>query len=111
MSDHFPVFCVTGSQKNTPKPTEPLIFKYRPMSDTCLRNISNKLNEMDWNYLQNLETTQAFTDFTNKLNDIINIYAPEKNVTIQPRFIIREKWMTKGLMKSSHTLNKLYRKC
>ena len=36
---------------------------------------------------------------------------PEKDVVIFSKHIIRDDWMTKGLMKSSTTLNKLYKKC
>ena len=36
--------------------------------------------------------------------------APLKTVTIGHRYVIREKWMTKGILKSSHNLNKLHSK-
>jgi hypothetical protein len=110
LSDHFPVFCFFGSQIVI-KPTKPLIFKYRPMTDIVLGLITNTLDDTNWDNLLNADTIQAYENFTSKLNDIVHRHAPEKTVTIQPNFIIREKWMTKGLMKSSRNLNKLYRKC
>ena len=42
-----------------------------------------------------------------KFKNIIDLCAPLKTVTIGHRYVIREKWMTKGLLKSSHNLNKL----
>ena len=36
-----------------------------------------------------------------------NLCAPLKTVTISHKHVIREKWMAKGLLKSSHNLNKL----
>jgi hypothetical protein len=111
LSDHFPVFCFVNPVKPVKKSTEPLIFTYRPMSEVIVNQVNNALRETDWNCLLNTNTVQAYNDFSNKLNNVINIYAPEKTVSIQPRYIIREKWMTKGMMKSSYTLNKLFRKC
>jgi exonuclease III len=111
ISDHFPIFSFVGQKISVSKCNEPLRFKYRPLHGTCLKHIVAKLKETDWHYLSNMETTQAYTEFINHLNNIIDSYAPENTVVIQPQFIIREKWMTKGLLKSSSTANKLYRKC
>jgi hypothetical protein len=111
LSDHFPMFCFAGAAKVSNKPKVPLSFKHRPISTTALNNIINELNNHNWDYLNEADTIGAYSDFVDKLGNIIDAFAPEKNVIIQPKYIIREKWMTKGLMKSSHTMNKLYRKC
>ena len=42
-----------------------------------------------------------------KIHEYINLCAPLKTVTISHKHVIREKWMTKGLLKSSHNLDKL----
>ena len=65
----------------------------------------------DWSYLLDLDVSGAYANFTEKLNNFITEFAPEKTVVIPPKYIIREDWMTKGLIKSSKTLNKLYKKC
>ena len=46
----------------------------------------------------------------NKLNDIIDEEAPEVLVRIKPSRVIHQPWMTRGLIKSSYTLNEMYRK-
>jgi hypothetical protein len=111
ISDHFPIFCFMGKYKPDTKPTKPLQFTYRPMPPAILNQIAGQVRETDWNYLNNYTTEESFVEFNSHLTNIINAFAPEKTVTIQPKCIIREEWMSKGLMKSSHTLNKLYRKC
>ena len=45
------------------------------------------------------------------MKELIDTYLPTKTTTINPRFIIRDPWMTKGLMSSSRTSVKLYHKC
>ena len=111
ISDHFPVFCFVGKKRLPGKQTEPFKFTYRPMTAESVNQISRHIRDTDWTYLINLDTTDAFTEFSAYLNDVIHQFIPEKSVNIQPKHIIREKWMTKGLMKSSRTMNKLYRKC
>jgi hypothetical protein len=110
ISDHFPIFCFVGVQKLI-KPKQPLTFTHRPMSSESFNLITTAIREKDWQFLSDMETNEAYTEFAKQVNDLIDKYAPEKKVVIQPKCIIREKWMTKGLMKSSYILNKLYRKC
>ena len=49
--------------------------------------------------------------FVSKLNDLMELCMPVKKVVIQPQHIIRDPWMTKGLIISSKINSKLYRKC
>ena len=56
------------------------------------------------------DANDAYNIFSDKLHDIINTISPEKTIRIPAKKVIREPWVTKGIMKSSHTLNKLYRK-
>jgi glucose-6-phosphate isomerase len=56
------------------------------------------------------DTFYAYDIFSDKLHDIINTISPEKTIIIPAKKVIREPWVTKGIMKSSHTLDKLYRK-
>ena len=41
----------------------------------------------------------------------MDMHIPKKRVTIPARYIIRDPWMSKGLMTSSRTSTKLYHKC
>ena len=57
-----------------------------------------------------METNHAYANFMNKLNAIIDEEAPEVLVRIKPSRVIHQPWMTRGLIKSSYTLNEMYRK-
>ncbi len=45
-----------------------------------------------------------------KVVQIIDRYAPIITKTVPARKMLHEPWMTPGLVKSSHTLDKLYKK-
>ena len=111
ISDHFPVFCFTGHNLSIPKTRKPLIFKHRPISENKLIEIRNSLHLKDWSYLNDMEISEAYTDFIKTLNSTIDRYVPEEEVIIPAKHVIRDDWMTKGLMKSSYTVSKLYKKC
>ena len=111
ISDHLPIFCLIGKQKPHKKQREPLIFKHRPISETAIHHITSALRNIDWTYLYQLDLNNAFKEFTKQLNDVIDLFAPEKTVNIKSKYVVRNEWMTKGLMKSFITCNKLYRKC
>jgi hypothetical protein len=57
-----------------------------------------------------MDTDNAFEYLIETLINIIDTYAPEKVITIKASNIIREKWMSKGLLKSSKKCEKLFRK-
>ena len=111
ISDHLPIFCLIGKRKPPKTRNEPLIFKHRPLSNVSIRHIKSALQQINWTHLHQLDINKAFKNFTEHLNCTIASYAPEKTVKIKSKYVIRNVWMTKGLMKSSLTSNKLYRKC
>ena len=69
-----------------------------------MRHITSALRNIDWTYLHQLDVNNAF-------KDVIDLSAPEKTVNIKSKYVVRNEWTTKGLMKSSITCNKLYRTC
>ena len=111
ISDHLPIFCLIGKQTPSKTRNEPLIFKHRPLSNVSIRHIKSALQQINWTHLHQLDVNKAFKNFTEHLNCTIASYAPEKTIKIKSKYVIRNVWMTKGLMKSSLTSNKLYRKC
>lgn len=110
ISDHFPVFCFTGKSKQILKNQSPLTFKYRPSDSNTFARLKQTLSSIDWNYLDSLDSNSASAEFVERLNSIYHHCAPEREVVIPAKYIMREEWMTKGLMKSSSTLTKLYKK-
>ena len=107
MSDHFPVLTCFGSEQKKNK--SPLEFKIKPMNDDIITKIIVELNSLNWTYLNELDTNEAYSSFTTKLNDVINKYSLEKTVKIPYKRIAREPWMTPGLVKSCTIRDKLYK--
>ena len=54
---------------------------------------------------------ESFESVIEKLKDTLENYAPLKKITIPHKSIIGNPWLSKGLMKLSHTCTKLYSKC
>ena len=108
ISDHLPVITCVGHDKYTTK-RKPKIIKTRHINEDVKANISNTIKITNWQYLEQLNTNDAFIAFTNKLNDIINNEVQEKTVIVPASRIIRDPWITTGLITSSRKLNKLYK--
>lgn len=110
MSDHLPVFCFIEKQTKRIIPKDPLQFTSRSINNNAIRLIASGLNNIDWSYIERLEINQAYDEFMKHFKNLIDIYAPEKTITIPARYVMREAWMTKGILASSLNCNKLYRK-
>jgi len=108
ISDHLPIInCVGISQSKQTR--KPLIFKKRLINNDTTRNIANAIQNKDWKYLEQLDINQAYTNFTQEITSILDRLAPEKIIKIPASQVIRDPWMTKGLIKSSKTLSKLHK--
>ena len=109
ISDHFPVFVGVGnSYQDISK--ESLIFKSRSFSDQAFANMERYLSQLDWTFLSNIELNDAYSKFLGEINNCIDHFAPEKTTVIPHHKIIRQPWITKGILKSSKRLTKLYRR-
>lgn len=107
LSDHLPIFTCIGTSK--PDKKSPHKTKTRQINETAINNIKYHLKQINWTQLHDMDTNKAFEFFIETLNNILDTYAPEREITVKPNNMIREKWMTKGLLKSSKTCEKLYK--
>ena len=108
ISDHLPVFTFIGTSPKQPKQAKE--FEYRDLSDGNVKIISNFLRQIDWTYLNNLDANEAYSDLIEKLTNIMDTVTPNKTIKIPAKRIIREPWITRGIIKSSSTCDKLYKK-
>ena len=106
ISDHFPIFLFTGKKVRHCKPKNNT-NSYRKLDSTAIDRINSLLLATDWSPLQQLHVNDQFDFVNTKLLEYINICAPIKVVTIPAKYVIREKWMTKGLLQSSLNLQKM----
>lgn len=109
ISDHLPIILCLGTQKHD-RTKNPIIIQKRTINDDTLRNIAISINNKDWSYLENMDTNLAYKNFTQEITELVDKIAPLKNITIPAFAIMREPWMSRGLVKSSQTLNRLHRK-
>ena len=93
------------------KHKNPLIFNYRPMKCEQISKISDALKGTDWDALLHYDNvTKCYDSFIQHYQNIIEKFAPEKQVVIPYRSIIREPWMTHGLLKASRKCEKVFKK-
>ena len=112
MSDHLSIFCFLSYKKKQKRKAEKaLTFESRPITADGISAVINKLQHIDWNCLEHSTTDDAYNIFIQQLNNIMDVCIPNKKVVIPSRFVIRNPWMTKGLVTSSRTSTKLYHKC
>ena len=106
ISDHFPIFVFTGKHVRQCKPKNNT-NSYRKLDTTAIDRINTLLLATDWSPLQQLHINDQFDCVNTKLLEYMNICAPMKVVKIPAKYVIREKWMTKGLLQSSLNLQKM----
>jgi len=107
ISDHYPIGIIYNT--NTHKKREPLIFKSRCLDENKIRLIVNDLETIDWNNTLNLDVNNATEKFIRILQEIISRHAPEREIHIPAKQIIRNPWITPAVMKSSIHLDRLYK--
>ena len=69
--------------------------------------------QVDWSFINAFDIVifdidDAYLSFHETITFVIDVVSPEISVKINANILIREPWYTKGLMKSSKTLSKLY---
>ena len=80
------------------------------MRDNKVEITKTELNEFDWKCFSNMSSNEGYSDFIKILTDILDEYAPEKEIIIKEKNSIREEWMTTGLVKSCRTRDILHKK-
>lgn len=108
ISDHFPCFiCIDNIEVNTKTSIK---VKYRKLNSKNISNIKNKVKDLTWNDLDRNNTNQAYNSLTQKIETIMDEVAPLKERSLTHKTKTMEPWMTTGLLRSSKTCQKLYKK-
>ena len=109
ISDHFPVLLSYNNSLTQPANKQPLIIKTRKMNDDKINKINDSLMHTNWNILDTDNIQLTFQTFINKINEMINKHAPEREIKIRNKDIIINPWITHGLLKCSRKLDSLFR--
>ena len=105
ISDHFPVLLFLKNKNS--KPNRKSTFSFRKIDNVSTDYIKRLLQATDWWTMHSLCVDEQSEFLSSKIQEYIDLYVPLKTVTIGHRYVIREKWMTKCILKSSLNLNKL----
>ena len=106
IADHFPVFMVQDFAKYD---HTPLSCTIRDFSDENIEVFKQKLRSQNWNEEFKHEwSQQAFSAFNNKINSIHEEVFPLKTITKNRACTPIQPWMTKGLLASRKTKEKLF---
>ena len=108
ISDHLPIIVTLDNLNPYSKAAKPIITRKLDANKMDLMN--ERLNAEDWEgILHNKNTNESFNVFHKIVQKHLNDIAPLKTVKIPPKKLIRDDWMTPGLMKCTQKQRKLYK--
>ena len=109
ISDHFPVV-MNSHQPNLYK-KQPLTMTTRVFNDKACHSIIDSLQKMDWmQCLGKKSANEAYACFHKKTQDILDNISPVKQIKIRPSKILKDPWMTPGLLKCNQKQKLLYKR-
>ena len=99
ISDHLPILIILKDLNKSVRGNN--YIKSRNLNTSNLDKICNDIRRHDWNtLLSNNNASQGFTTFYKILCDTIDKHAPETVKRINTKKIIKNPWITSGIMKS-----------
>ena len=109
ISDHLPL--VLSIEDIDPYRAPKTKIETRKLNTKKMETLNNKINEIDWtNELKDKDTNESFNILHEFLNNQLNEIAPVTTIEVRGKKLIRNKWLTTGLMKSMAKQRKLYKK-
>ena len=84
--------------------------KHRKLDAPALDKINCDIASEDWPLIRSgLDTNNSFNVFHQKLINSIDMHAPEKILKVGRKSMIRDPWITNGIMKSLRWQKQLYK--
>ncbi len=108
ISDHLP--CLTLLQNAKGEMNTPFNVTSRKLDANKMLRIKNSLKTVDWSSLENLGPDDGYNFVINTITQALDIIAPKKTVRINPSRIVKQPWMTNGLVQSAKSCDKMYKK-
>ena len=111
LSDHFPIFTFTCSNSHQRPNVQSQFTHKRCLKPNNIKGFKNALSIINWDFVthdRNPDT--AYNNFLTKLINIFNIHCPTLKTKLPKRKIPIKPWVTRGLIKSIQTKDKLYKK-
>ena len=99
ISDHLPILIILKDLNKSIKGCS--IIKSRNFCTNNLEKINNDIRNQDWQKLLCCsDACQSFSTFHKILCDTIDRHAPETTKRINPKRLIKNPWITSGIMRS-----------
>lgn len=105
ISDHVPIILFIGNKPKTRN--APLSITTRNLDDKAIESIRRMLSATDWSPLHEMSVDDKFEYIIKIITEYMDSCAPMVEKVIPHKFVLREPWMTKGLLCSSINLDKL----
>ena len=109
ISDHLPI--VINSHQPSLYKKQPLTMTTRSLNETACTKIIEAITDIDWiHQLVNKSGDDAYTCFHTKTQEILNRICPIKQIKIKPNKILKDPWMSPGLLKCCQKQKLLYKR-
>ena len=111
LSDHFPKFSFFTNSSNHHLKSDPQFIDRRSRKPENIKGLKNALFLVNWHVvLENKDPDSAYNNFIDKFNDLMNIHCPIVRSNLSKRKTPIKPAITKGLIKSIHIKDILYKK-
>ena len=108
ISNHLPL--ILNIENMNPYKKAARYITTRKLDPNKMELLNERTRSEDWDEMLNgKNTNESFTIFHNITQKHINDIAPLKTVKIPPKRIIKDDWMTPGLLKCTQKQRKLYK--
>ena len=108
ISDHMPIVVKFKNQNKSMKGQKTV--KSRKIDHLAIDKISQDINAEDWTLiLSNLDTNDSFNLFHQILIKSIDNHAHEKTLKLGRKSMIRDPWITNGILRSLRWQKQLYK--
>ena len=88
---------------------QPITITTRAINEEKCGTINTRLQNIDWdNELNSKSENEAYTCFHTKMQEILNTETPIKTIKIKPSKVLKEPWMSPGLLRSIKKQKQLY---
>ena len=109
ISDHLPLI-LKSYQPNLYK-KQPLLITTRAINEAKCNNINSRLDEINWTLnLDGKSVNDAYTYLQASIMEILDQESPIQTIRIKSNKILKEPWMTPGLLRSVKKQKTYYRK-
>ena len=109
ISDHLPL--VLSIDNIDPFKAPKTKICTRKLDNKKMETLNNRFQDVDWTTdLHDKDANESFNTLYNFLSDQLNDIAPVKMFEVSDKKIIKNKWLTSGLLKSMTKQRKLYKK-